>query len=65
MTRAEKDAWHRRHAVMVAAQLPERREDALAVLRLASQLVTDFLTDPDPGRNPVPVIVLIGGSECA
>ena len=37
------EAWHRRHAIQVAAALPETREDALIVLRLATELVESFL----------------------
>lgn len=36
MTRAE--AWHRRHAIQPAAQLPKGKEDALLVLKAAKQL---------------------------
>ncbi|UQD69565.1 hypothetical protein JEY40_26555 [Bradyrhizobium japonicum] len=56
--------WHRRHAIQVAACLPEGTEDALTVLRLATQLVTSFLAEDEPVR-PAPVVVLIGGNECA
>jgi hypothetical protein len=39
------------HAVMLASQLPEETEDALLVLRLATELVTDFLAEPfEQGR---------------
>ena len=57
--------WHRRHAVMLASQLPENPEDALAVLRLATELVTDFLADPEPAQRPTATIVRIGGDERA
>jgi hypothetical protein len=57
------DAEHRRHAIQVAASLPEAPEDALIVLRLATQLVTDFLAVDEPARKPA-VITLIGGNEC-
>ncbi|MCG2665871.1 hypothetical protein ACFPFP_02870 [Bradyrhizobium sp. GCM10023182] len=59
------ESWHRRHAVMLASQLPEKTEDALAVLRLATQLVTDFLAEGEPMQKPAPVVALIGGNECA
>lgn len=36
-------AWQRRHAIQIAAQLPERPKDALAVLALARELVENFL----------------------
>ncbi|UQD96126.1 hypothetical protein [Bradyrhizobium japonicum] len=57
--------WHRRHAVMLASQLPEETEDALIVLRLATQLVTGFLAEDEPAKKAAPVVVLIGGNECA
>jgi hypothetical protein len=41
-------AWHRRHAVMLASQLPEKYEDAAAVLRCVERLLQDYLRD-DPG----------------
>jgi hypothetical protein len=62
---AKIEGWHRRHAVMLASQLPEKMEDALTVLQLAMQIVTDFLAEPEPDRKPAPVVRLIGGDECA
>ena len=35
--------WHRRHAIQIAAQLPEEPADALLVLDLARELVEKFL----------------------
>jgi hypothetical protein len=40
------EAWHRRHAIQIAAALPEDAEDALLVLELAKQLVEGFLAMP-------------------
>ncbi len=40
------EAWQRRHAIQIAAALPETREDALAVLELARDLVESFLYAP-------------------
>jgi hypothetical protein len=37
------DVWQRRHAVQIVAQLPERTDDALAVLGFAKELVEGFL----------------------
>lgn len=37
------DGWKRRLAVQLAAQLPEKPADALAVLALAETLVKTFL----------------------
>jgi hypothetical protein len=46
------DAWasHRRHAIQIAAALPEEPEDALIVLELARHLVKEFLV----GQGQVP-----------
>jgi hypothetical protein len=43
MTTLKDEAWHRRHAIMLASQLPECTDDALIILRLTTQLVTSFL----------------------
>ncbi len=40
--------WRRRHAIQIAAQLPENPDDALAVLDYARQLVEGFLRDGPP-----------------
>ena len=37
------DGWQRRHAIQIAAQLPENTADALLVLELAKELVESFL----------------------
>jgi hypothetical protein len=40
------EAWHRRHAIQIAAALPETPEDALIVLEFARELVERFLNAP-------------------
>jgi hypothetical protein len=45
-------AWHRRHAIQIAAALPENREDALIVLELAKQLIESFLYAPQRPEPP-------------
>ena len=47
----KEDLSHRRHAIQVVAGLPEEPEDALIVLRLATQLVTGFLAGPSRRRS--------------
>jgi hypothetical protein len=37
-------AWHRRHALTIAGQLPENIEDALLVLQATRELVDTFLS---------------------
>jgi hypothetical protein len=49
------DTWHRRQAIMLASQLPEGHEDIMIVLRLMSQLVNDFLAEPEQPAKPVVV----------
>jgi hypothetical protein len=67
---AKEEAWHRRHAVMLASQLPECTDDALIILRLTAQLVTDFLTRPElrdcattqqsgEAQKPTPVVAFV------
>jgi hypothetical protein len=60
--------WHRRHAMMLAGQLPEGR-DAMAVLCLAMDLVQEFLAgkqdESEPAKRPTLTIVPIGGDERA
>lgn len=47
------EAWHRRHAIQIAAALPETREDALLVLELARELVEGFLHAPQRPADPL------------
>jgi hypothetical protein len=46
------EAWHRRHAIQIAAALPETVEDAIIVLELAKQLVEGFLATPQRPEPP-------------
>ena len=39
--------WHRRHAVMLASQLPENAADAVIILRLTPELAEGFLAGDD------------------
>ena len=61
----KENSSHRRHAIQLASQLPDGTEDAMIILRLMTQLVTDFLDAPEPAQKTAPVVVLIGGNECA
>jgi hypothetical protein len=47
------EAWHRRHAIQIAAALPETREDALIVLEMARVLVEGYLFAPQPPEPPL------------
>jgi hypothetical protein len=61
----KKENWRKKHALILAGQLPENQEDALIVLRLTTELVTGFLADPEPAQRPTVSIVRIGGNESA
>jgi hypothetical protein len=52
---------HKRHALQLAAQLPERQEDALQVLKYLRELVEGFLA-PDQPKRPTLVVVEGGAS---
>jgi len=54
-------AWHRRHALTIASQLPDNVADARLILAAVSELVDDFLSKSDPGdqeraKNVVPFV---------
>lgn len=44
------DAWHRKHAIQIAAALPDSIEDAKIVLELALLLVSGFLAGASDHR---------------
>jgi hypothetical protein len=47
------EAWHRRHAIQIAAALPETRDDALLVLELARRLVEEYLCPAQREADPL------------
>jgi hypothetical protein len=49
------EAWHRRHAIHIVSELPDDYQDAIAVLRLAIEVVEKFLIPdvPQPAREAV------------
>jgi len=49
------EPWHRRQAVMLASQLPEGLDDALAVLDCVREIALTFLhvDVPEPEKAPV------------
>jgi hypothetical protein len=61
-TEMSRDRWLRRQAVQIAAQLPDGRDDALAVLRYANELVTRFL-EADLPATPGSALRLITGAD--
>jgi hypothetical protein len=53
--------WHRRHAIILAGQLPEGKQDALLILEAATRLVTlPGFWDGEAARKPAPTVVRIG-----
>ena len=58
-------SWHRRHAVQVCCSLPEDPADALAILELARQLVTDFLAVEEPPKRSASVVSLVAAAPAA
>jgi hypothetical protein len=42
------ETWHRRNALMLASQLPDGQDDALAVLDCVRELVETFLRSEEP-----------------
>lgn len=51
--------WQRRVALQIAAQLPENTEDALLVLKLATELVETFLVGGQARLAPAPAGALV------
>lgn len=64
----KKNNWHQRHAIMLAGQLPEKREDALLIIEAMTRLVLlpGFWEADDVEQKPaLSVVVPIRGDECA
>jgi hypothetical protein len=66
MSRKKRETWLRLQALQIAAELPEDRQQALAVLNCARQIVEDFMPrqhDRPPfgvmGRGPTSVLRLL------
>lgn len=53
------EQWHRRHAMVLAGQLPDGQADALAVLECLREIITTFLHAdlPEPAKAPVVTLV--------
>lgn len=52
--------WHRRHAIHIVSELPEEPQDAIAVLRLAIEVVERFLVPQD---RSVPALSLVAAAR--
>jgi hypothetical protein len=66
MSRKKRDIWLRLQALQIAAELPEDRRQALAVLNCARKIVEEFMPrqhDRQPyqltGRGPTTVLRLL------
>jgi hypothetical protein len=53
------ETWHRRQAVMLASQLPEGHDDALAILQCVREIVVTFLHVDVPEPAKASVVTLI------
>ena len=53
------EQWHRRHALMLASQLPDGKGDALAVLDCVKEVVVTFLQldTPEPAKATIVTLV--------
>ena len=40
------EAWHKRHALQLAAQLPDNKADAIAILTALMELIENIWDDP-------------------
>jgi hypothetical protein len=53
------EQWHRRHAMVIAGQLPDGAGDSIAVLHCVRELVDAFLHVDMPEPEKAPVVTLI------
>ena len=53
------EQWHRRHALMIASQLPDGKGDARAVLDCVKEVVVTFLQldTPEPAKAAIVTLV--------
>ncbi|SHH62732.1 hypothetical protein [Bradyrhizobium erythrophlei] len=49
-------SWHRRHALMLASQLPENSADARLVIQAVTELLDTFMTDTADTDRPSNVV---------
>lgn len=59
------EEWKKRHAMALAAQLPERHDEAIAVLNYMQKLVTGFLATPEVPQRERVVRFEAGGGNSA
>ena len=53
------EQWHRRHAIMLAGQLPDKSDDSLAILECLREIVLTFLQvdTPEPAKEHVVTLI--------
>jgi hypothetical protein len=51
MSQSHTEAWRKRHALQIAAQLPENQEDAEAVLNYTRELLIGFMKERSAERD--------------
>lgn len=55
----QEEAWHRRHAIQIAAQLPEEPKDAILVLEATRRLVDEWLSPQRAPRGECEAVVVV------
>lgn len=54
--------WHKRHAITLASQLPDKPEDALLVIEAMKELVEQYLmAAPEGAKEPPSNVISFGG----
>ena len=56
------DNWYKRHALLIASQLPDNASDARAVLREVQSIVDSWLHVPEP-PEPSKILTLLKDRE--
>lgn len=51
--KSNNDGWRKRLAIQLAAQLPEKQEDARVVIEYLSEILRDFIAKPKAGLHLV------------
>jgi hypothetical protein len=55
----EREVELRRHAIQLAAMLPDDPAEARMVIRLMRQLLTEFVLSPAPKREPARMLRIV------
>lgn len=65
VTQGKPMGWHKRHAMVMAGQLPENLADAQLVLIALHDLVDNYLSEDDVAEKPRPSNVLAFGGAAS